>query len=52
MNELIRDKQRVWIAKSTMNSWIKDVKEFKVDENEVMRLKEVKTFKKAMAIFR
>ena len=29
--------------------WIKDVKEIKVDENEVMALKEVKAFKKEMA---
>ena len=27
------------IAKSTINGWIKDVKEIKVDENEVMTLK-------------
>ncbi len=39
------------IAKSTINGWIKDVKEIKVDENEVMTLKEVKAFKKAIAIF-
>lgn len=37
------------IAKSTINGWIKDVKEIKVDENEVMTLKEVKALKKAMA---
>ncbi|EOR28113.1 transposase IS3/IS911 family protein [Clostridium sartagoforme AAU1] len=37
------------IAKSTINSWIKDVKEIKVDENEVMTLKEVKALKKEMA---
>ena len=37
------------IAKSTINGWIKDVKEIKVDENEVMTLKEVKTLKKEMA---
>ena len=37
------------IAKSTINGWIKDVKEIKVDENEVMTLKEVKEFKKEMA---
>lgn len=30
------------IAKSTINGWIKDVKEIKIDENEVMTLKEVK----------
>ena len=34
------------IAKSTINGWIKDVKEIKVDENEVMTLKEVKELKK------
>lgn len=28
------------------NGWIKDVKEIKVDENEVMTLKEVKELKK------
>ena len=37
------------IAKSTINGWIKDVKEIKVDENEVMTLKEVKELKKEMA---
>ena len=36
------------IAKSTINGWIKDVKEIKVDENEVMTLKEVKALKKEM----
>ena len=30
------------IVKSTINGWIKDVKEIKVDGNEVMTLKEVK----------
>ncbi|NFI52273.1 hypothetical protein FDA52_04720 [Clostridium botulinum] len=47
------------IAKSTINGWIKDVKEIKVDENEVMTLKkemakikvENEILKKAMAIF-
>ena len=34
------------IARSTINGWIKDVKEIKVDENEVMTLKEVKELKK------
>ena len=34
------------IAKSTINGWIKDVKEIKVDENEVMTLKEVRALKK------
>ena len=37
------------IAKSTINSWVKDVKEIKVDENGVMTLKEVKALKKEMA---
>ncbi len=37
------------IAKSTINGWFKDVKEIKVDENEVMTLKEVKALKKEMA---
>ena len=37
------------IAKSTINGWIKDVKEIKVDENEVMTLKEVKDLRKEMA---
>ena len=37
------------IAKSTINGWIKDVKEIKVDENEVMTLKEVKALKKEIA---
>ena len=37
------------IAKSTINGWIKDVKEIKVAENEVMTLKEVKALKKEMA---
>ena len=37
------------IAKSTINGWIKDVKEIKVDENEVMTLKGVKALKKEMA---
>ncbi len=35
------------IAKSTINGWVKDVKEIKVDENEVMTL--VKELKKEMA---
>ncbi|GAB6169505.1 hypothetical protein JCM1393_19650 [Clostridium carnis] len=30
------------IAKSTINGWITDVKEIKVDENEVMTLKKLK----------
>ena len=34
------------IAKSTINGWIKDVKEIKVDENEVITLKEVKEYGK------
>ena len=37
------------IAKSTINGWVKDVKEIKVDENEVMTLKEVKALKKERA---
>ena len=37
------------IAKSTINGWVKDVKEIKLDENEVMTLKEVKALKKEMA---
>ena len=37
------------VAKSTINGWIKDVKEIKVDENEVMTLKEIKALKKEMA---
>ena len=37
------------IAKSTINGWIKDVKEIKIDENEVMTLKEIKALKKEMA---
>jgi len=40
------------IVKSTINGWIKDVKEIKVDENEVMTLKEIKKLKKEMAIIR
>lgn len=36
------------IAKSTINGWIKNVKEVKIDENEVMTLKEVKSLKKEM----
>ena len=37
------------IAKSTINGWIKEVKEIKIDENEVMTLKEVKALRKEMA---
>lgn len=37
------------IARSTINGWIKDAKEIKVDENEVMTLKEVKELKKEMS---
>ena len=37
------------IAKSTINGWTKDVKEIKIDENEVMTLKEVKALRKEMA---
>ena len=36
------------IAKSTINGWIKDVKEIKLDEDEIMTLKEVKALKKEM----
>lgn len=36
------------IAKSTISGWIKDIKEIKVDENEVMTLKEVKALRKEM----
>ena len=36
------------IARSTINGWIKDIKEIKIDENEVMTLKEVKELKKEM----
>lgn len=37
------------IAKSTISGWVKDVKEIKVDDNEVMTLKEVKALKKEIA---
>ena len=37
------------IEKSTINVLIKDVKEIKIDENEVMTLKEVKALRKQMA---
>lgn len=37
------------ITKSTIIGWIKDVKEIKVDKNEVITLKEVKELKKEMA---
>ena len=37
------------IAKSTINGWVKDEKEIRIDENEVMTLKEVKALKKEMA---
>lgn len=40
------------IARSTINGWIKDIKEIKIDENEVMTLKEVKELKKEMARIR
>ena len=36
------------ITNSIISSWIKDVKEIKVDENEVMTLKEVKALRKEM----
>ena len=32
-----------------LTGWIKDVKEIKVDENEVMTLKEIKALRKEMA---
>ena len=37
------------IAKSTIGGWVKDVKEIKVYENEIMTLNEVKELKKVMA---
>ena len=37
------------IAKSTINGWIKDVKEIKINENEVMTLTEVKKLKREIA---
>ena len=37
------------IAKSTINGWVKDVKEIKVVVNEVMTLKVVKALKKEIA---
>lgn len=37
------------ISKSTINGWIKDVKEIKINENEVMTLKEVKELKREIA---
>ena len=37
------------IARSTINGWIKDIKEIKIDENEVMTLKEVKELKREMS---
>ena len=37
------------IVKLIISDWIKDIKEIKVDENEVMTLKEVKALKKEMA---
>lgn len=37
------------IAKSTINGWIKDVKEIRVSDDEVMTLKEVKALKKEIA---
>jgi len=36
------------IAKSTINGWIKDVKEIKINENEVMTLIKVKELKKVV----
>ena len=46
---LAEHRLRICIVKSTINGWIKDVKEIKVDENEVMTLKEVKALRKEMA---
>ncbi|MGN9136296.1 transposase [Clostridium sp. HCP1S3_B4] len=40
------------IEKSTINGWIKDVKEIKVDENEVMTLKELRELKKENEILK
>ena len=37
------------IAKSTINGWIKYLKEIKIDKNEVVTLKEVKQLKKEIA---
>lgn len=37
------------IAKSTISGWIKDVKEIRVSDDEVMTLKEVKALKKEIA---
>ena len=37
------------IAKSTINGWVKDVKEIRVSDDEVMTLKEVKALKKEIA---
>ena len=37
------------IAKSTIGGWIKDTKEIKISEQEVMTLKEVMILKKEMA---
>ena len=37
------------IARSTIAGWVKDVKEIKLDEDEIMTLKEVKALKKEMA---
>ena len=49
---LAEHRLRICIVKSTINGWIKDVKEIKVDENEVMTLKEVKALRKEMAIIK
>ena len=37
------------IARSTINGWIKDVKEIKISEDDVITLKEVKELKKEIA---
>ena len=46
---LAEHRLRIWHCKTTINGWIKDVKEIKIDENEVMTLKEVKALRKEMA---
>lgn len=37
------------IGRSTINGWIKDVKEIKISEDDVITLKEVKELKKEIA---
>ena len=46
---LAEHRLRIWHCKIKINGWIKDVKEIKIDENEVMTLKEVKALRKEMA---